>query len=520
MRNTGHPSFHQYNAAGELIQQISAKGQCTVNRYDLRGRLFQRQDYSNAACTTLDQQADFTFDTVKLGRLSSETVPGYSRSFSYDSFGRPSFTDTVIDSSSYREQSTYDQLGRVFQQFDASGQGVLTEYSNRGYVKRLRDARPGRQDWVNHDPSNTITFAGSWGEIYYEVKAMDQREQVTLDWRGVMSDTVTDESLSGLAVLRTYRGDTGWLTGILAGDASGPSGVNPLLQNLSYSHDNVGNVISRQDSNSLLHEAFAYDDLNRLSTVTRTQGTNPLGVENYLYDPWGNLLAKPGLSSIGYQTKETQCSTSAQPGPHALSRAMIAGVAKQYCYDLAGNQTETRAGAALERQILYTAADQVKEIKSYAVGAPYNTKFSYGPGRSRYKRVDVASSDGTGNGKITHYVGSVEIIRDQQTNSWEQKRYLGGVLIITLKSNGGGSKEYLFTDHLGSTDVISDRFGNVIQQMSFDAFGSRRNPATTTVNPWVTLPIIGQQNFDTTHTTHGYTGHEGADKVGLIHMNG
>jgi len=42
------------------------------------------------------------------------------------------------------------------------------------------------------------------------------------------------------------------------------------------------------------------------STVTRTQGTTALGVESYLYDPWGNLLAKPGLSGIGYQTKETQ----------------------------------------------------------------------------------------------------------------------------------------------------------------------------------------------------------------------
>jgi len=58
-----------------------------------------RSDAQHAACTTLDQQADFVFDTVKLGRLSSETVPGYSRSFSYDSFGRPSFTEdrTVIE---------------------------------------------------------------------------------------------------------------------------------------------------------------------------------------------------------------------------------------------------------------------------------------------------------------------------------------------------------------------------------------------------------------------------------------
>ncbi len=184
----------------------------------------------------------------------------------------------------------------------------------------------------------------------------------------------------------------------------------------------------------------------------------------------------------------------------------------------AGNQTATWAGAVKEREILYTAADQVKEIKSWV--ANHNTRFFYGPGRSRYKRLDTESATGSGEITTTHYVGAVEILL-KPNGSWEKKRYIGGVLVITLNSDGGGSKDYLFTDHLGSTDVIAHRFGNVLQQMSFDAFGARRNPtASNAPTPWGTLTILQQLNFDTTHTTHGYTGHEGADKVGLIHMNG
>jgi len=154
------------------------------------------------------------------------------------------------------------------------------------------------------------------------------------------------------------------------------------------------------------------------------------------------------------------------------------------------------------------------------VGVLGSARFYYGPSRSRYKRQDTDSAAGTGAITTTHYIGAVEILL-KPTGTWEKKRYIGGVLVMTLRSDGEGSKEYLFTDHLGSTDRIAHRFGNTIQRMSFDAFGARRNPtATNAPTPWGTFSIVQQLNFDTSHTTHGYTGHEGADKVGLIHMNG
>lgn len=46
---------------------------------------------------------------------------------------------------SYTEKTIYDQYGRVFQQFDASGgaRGLRNVYNNRGYLSQIKEARDG-----------------------------------------------------------------------------------------------------------------------------------------------------------------------------------------------------------------------------------------------------------------------------------------------------------------------------------------------------------------------------------------
>lgn len=93
-----------------------------------------------------------------------------------------------------------------------------------------------------------------------------------------------------------------------------------------------------------------------------------------------------------------------------------------------------------------------------------------------------------------------------------QKYYLyaGNVIVgvYTVNSNGTSSTRYFHTDHLGSIDTITDESGNVVQRLSYDAFGKRRNTdwtdATTTISSL---------------TTRGFTHHEMDDEVGLINMN-
>ncbi|WP_137392520.1 RHS repeat domain-containing protein [Rhodoligotrophos defluvii] len=71
---------------------------------------------------------------------------------------------------------------------------------------------------------------------------------------------------------------------------------------------------------------------------------------------------------------------------------------------------------------------------------------------------------------------------------------------------------YLLRDHLGSVDVITDEAGAVLERMSFDAWGKRREVTWQAMaDATAYVPLV---------TTRGFTGHEQLDPVGLVHMNG
>ena len=71
------------------------------------------------------------------------------------------------------------------------------------------------------------------------------------------------------------------------------------------------------------------------------------------------------------------------------------------------------------------------------------------------------------------------------------------------------SIHYILKDHLGSWTTITDSEGNVEQELSYDAWGNLRNPATWSGS------FSGTPMFD-----RGFTGHEHMTAFGLINMNG
>ncbi|NRB81649.1 MAG: RHS repeat-associated core domain-containing protein [Saccharospirillaceae bacterium] len=71
---------------------------------------------------------------------------------------------------------------------------------------------------------------------------------------------------------------------------------------------------------------------------------------------------------------------------------------------------------------------------------------------------------------------------------------------------------YLHYDALDSVDMITDGYGNVVEQRSFDPWGKMRSVI------WEddSVTNIAQQLI----TNRGFIGHEHIEEVGLIHMNG
>ena len=70
----------------------------------------------------------------------------------------------------------------------------------------------------------------------------------------------------------------------------------------------------------------------------------------------------------------------------------------------------------------------------------------------------------------------------------------------------------MLSDHLGSVDTIMEASGAIVERMSFDPWGKRRQINWVPINdPAGTMPLV---------TTRGFTSHEQLDTVGLVHMNG
>ncbi len=65
--------------------------------------------------------------------------------------------------------------------------------------------------------------------------------------------------------------------------------------------------------------------------------------------------------------------------------------------------------------------------------------------------------------------------------------------------------KYLHYDHIGSLDAATDEAGQVIERLSYDPHGKRRQSNWCDASGLITSQVI----------THGFTGHEHLDSVGL-----
>jgi RHS repeat-associated protein len=218
------------------------------------------------------------------------------------------------------------------------------------------------------------------------------------------------------------------------------------------------------------------------------------------YDASGNITSKSDVGTYSYGAAAGDCGVNFA-GPHAVT-ATAGARTSDYCYDLNGNMVSGN-----RRQITWSAFDTPVEITQ-----GLNTvSFAYGPDRDRYKRVDITTAGIT----TTRYAGGGTYEEISFGGTIEKKHYVAGVAVVTETIAGGTSSSatrYLSFDHLGSLDAITDETGAVVERLSFDSFGKRRQAN------WISLDEVSL--FSAPTTTRGFTFHEMVDPVGLVHMNG
>jgi YD repeat-containing protein len=290
-------STSNYNAIGEVLTSTDANGFCIRSTYDAVGRVVSSSDYRDPNCSgAVESTSSFVFDVANngLGMLAQESsVSGpamsgastVTRSQQYDSLGRIVRLETSIDGQSFAQESSYDQFGRKFQDFDlvfdagtpdaisaseARRLGAQYDYNGQGYQYRIRNA------------------AGTASDIFYEVLKINARGQVEQSKRGNRTEMVSNIEWDPIM---------GRLNAISSGNNTG-TGNDGALQNLRYDdangdgYDEIGNLTYRLDARRNLRESFGYDNMNRLTSSALARNGQSVGAQSFVYDQLGNFLFK------------------------------------------------------------------------------------------------------------------------------------------------------------------------------------------------------------------------------------
>ena len=437
---------YQYNVLGELTSQTDAKNQTTTMAYDLLGRLRIR--------TAPEGPSTWTYDTAPngIGKLASVSGPeGYQEQRTYDPLSRPEHVHTSIAGQAYTVTTNYDpNFGRLDTITYPSGFKVRQVYDSYGHLFQVvRVQSSGAQS------------------LLWQTDAADENSRV-----------IQETFSNGVIGRRVYDPVTNDLMAILAGNG----GNDRNIQNHTYTFDAIDNLLTRADAITGLSETFSYDSLNRLTVATGAV------TKSYQYDAIGNITSK---SDVGTYTYNTSGPNSVRP--HAVTA--VAGVLNHsYVYDANGNMT-TGAG----RSITHTSFNKPRTINI----SGQTTTFGYDAGYNRIQKV-TSTSTTTYVGKLYERVTTGTLV--------EHKNYIYGgrslVATYTERNNGTPAEtRHLHTDHLDSINVVTDENGTVVQRLSYDPHGKRRQPN-------------GQDGSGTISSVNrGFTRHEHDDEVGLINMN-
>ncbi|MGB5441541.1 MAG: RHS repeat-associated core domain-containing protein, partial [Gammaproteobacteria bacterium] len=449
--------FYQYDALGQLRKQTDAKLQVASMIYDPLGRMIGRSEVEGVSTWTYDTAAH------GIGKLASivNGANGYQKSFAYDSLGRLASDTSQIDAQTFTMGYAYDSESRRERTTYPTGFEVRNVYADSGHLLEVRNAAN--------------------DQVYWTAETVDAGGKVTEAFLG-----------NGLQTWHVYDGASGHIQEIKTGSIFG-SGV----QDLAYQFDPLGNLKERRDDNQdilgqPLKETFAYDGRNRLLSATIAG----IGSRSYGYDALGNIKLKSD-----YGNEYSYAAGSA--GPHAVTRVKQGGIEQAtYAYDANGNML---SGAG--RTIAWNSFNKAAQITKGTT----TLSFGYDADHNRIKQV---------NGDHAIYYLSPRIDagahyeKEIDGTLIEHKHYIyaagQSIALYTTKSDSTERTRYLHKDHLGSTNVITDESGTIVERMSFEAFGSRRNV------DWSSATGV----IESLETHHGFTGHEHLDEVDIIHMNG
>lgn len=498
----GETTSYRYNASGAVTGIQDAAGNLTEVLFDNWDRKVSSIDpdlgafsYEHNVFGDVTRQVDplntaveATFD--RLGRPLSRTVTDVSGTvfdtelwhYDIDATANNAWGKLAVrESNNERIEYHYDGDGRlVWTEVDGDANGnqsfVDTHITYDGFGRPL--------DTRYEHPAGSFTKTNVWDPDTSALTAIEDLNGHTL-WamRGFdsMGTPVLFEHGNSTATYRAPDLDHGQLTRI---ETRGPGGS--VIQDVDLTWNSRGNLDALTNNAAGLAETFTYDDLDRLST-SQVGGQ---AIVDYSFDTIGNLTHKSDFSTSDYVYGSSR--------PHAVTQVGN----ETYEYRPDGQLEFHKVDGAVVRQFAYTP----QRLMAYAlmtapVDEPNRINFAYG---TNDRRIRQAIRDGSNN--VLEW-------------SWyldENVRHTSNGVKVTLTAPTGTIAEldgadwlWLHTDHLGSTEAVTDGDGQMIQRLSYAPFGQPRDASSGALFDGAAAAAIVED---------GFTGHDRVDAFGLVNM--
>ena len=340
------------------------------------------------------------------------------------------------------------------------------EYPSGFKLKYLYD------EWGNQHEVRTADAANT---LLWKANAENQRGQLTRATMG--NGTITDFEWDTYGFPQRNKVSKG----------------STILQNLTFSFNSVtGNLNARSDAKRNILETFDYDNLlkDRLTYWSATNGS----AKTMAYASNGNVLKKSDVSTsnTGYLYETAK--------PNAVTKVV--------------NPTSSFQQNSLFQSVVYTETNKVSSINqdvSTPISGSRSINLTYNPND---ERIYTFLSENLGGMPIItkkYFLDNYEVTQILPTAPKHYHYLQGpdGLFAIMVQQGTLQTMYYVHKDYLGSLTAISDAAGNLVESLSYDPWGRRRNPSN-----W------NDYNVTSTLFDRGFTGHEHLPQFGLINMNG
>jgi RHS repeat-associated protein len=487
-----------YYRSDGLLKSTTLNGDVTTNTgyvYDAFGRAETVTRPNNGTTsftynafgdivTETDELSSFTYQTDKLGRIIKFTAPDFTSVWQYDTqeFGigklhYSAHAPVSGDVQSVIVENVYNGYGNLIKQKQRLNEKMLEFGYRYDVFGRLKQTM-----W----PSGFIT-TNNYNEFGYQVSILDNNSEQL--WKGTEMNPMGQYTKTTLGndINKEYAYDinNGNITDIsVVNDASFQK-----LQNHHYNWTTYGNLEHRKNELLELKESFTYDEYNRLETVK----LNNVPQLDMNFEPSGNINTRDDLGTYGYGTTKPHAVKELDNVPDVISRNY--------------------------QNIDYTSFDKAYFIgeKLLPLNENYITTLNIGYDSDNNRIWQKFNDFRTGEIMEKRYFNAVYEEMTDERGSVSKRHYIvgpnGTIAIFTNKNDALTVTNYILTDHLGSINYVLDENGIVEQELSYDAWGRRRNPATWTNYSSTTTPT--RPLFE-----RGYTMHEHIDAFKLINMNG